>query len=802
MIWYSNYDDVLNQLRSFGLLVETLSIDTPRVQRCITTDNQREKKGWYWLTSITIGGNACIVGAYGIYNGNDPQKQKVVLNKQQADNLTDDQKKALREQQKESQRKAEAERKRQADKAAEKARAAWAKCTTTGTSTYLDRKQVGPHGVRFGAGGTLVVPMTDSSDTLRGLQLILPKDHPRAIKTGRDKEFWPYGIASGGTWHLIGGHPKDILLIAEGYATAATLHEATGYPVAVVWSANNIMAAGQALHKKYPRVRILICADDDWLQRCTECKTYTPVSGSDCAHCGQPHRQKNAGVSCAETAAIAVNGAWVAPKFANDRPADKKGDTDFNDLAVIEGQQVVADQITRRLSALGWLKEPLRGDTSQGGGETRTALKSMISIDEALERFALVYGGKSTMFDRQEHVLVPKQDVMDILPEHGWRDMRAHKSVVRLDEVGFDPAGTDKRITCNLYGGWPTVPKQGDCSKLLELLRYLCSNEVQADAVFDWVIKWLAYPIQHPGAKMQTALVFHGPQGTGKNLFFESIMAIYGEYGRIVDQAAIEDKFNDWASKKLFLIADEVVARTELYHVKNKLKSFVTGEWIRINPKNVSAHDEKNHVNLVFLSNESTPLVLEHDDRRYMVIHTPEKLPAEFYTSVRAELDNGGIAALHHHLKNLDLAGFDVFTKPLVTKAKQQLIEASLDSVSTFLRDWYAGDIPKAPFCPCLTTQLFTVYQRHCATVGEKATAMRNFKQFKAELNMLPGWKIGQTAVHVSPYNTERTARKMVVPPDDLLPESSSYARGKNEHREAWLARCHEAFSIAGGFEQ
>ena len=92
---------------------------------------------------------------------------------------------------------------------------------------------------------------------------------------------------------------------------------------------------------------------------------------------------------------------------------------------------------------------------------------------------------------------------------------------------------------------------------------------------------------------MRTALIFHGPQGTGKNLFFEAIMAIYGEYGRIVGQAEIEDKFNDWASRKLFLIADEVVARQELYHVKNKLKSFVTGEWIRINPKNVAAHDER-----------------------------------------------------------------------------------------------------------------------------------------------------------------------------------------------------------------
>jgi putative DNA primase/helicase len=805
--YYANYNDVLNQLQEFGLLPdEPLEVNsTKKAIRCKTSDNQREKRGWYTLYSITIGTDPHIVGAYGIWGGDDNTKQKIVLNKEQRGNLTKDQLQALRDQQRELQKQADIARQREADRAADKAKAAWCKFSETGDSPYLVTKQISAHGVRFTRDNSIVIPMRDDADAIRGLQFIHPPGHSWIEKTGTNKQFWPAGHTMTGTFHLIGDHPRNILLMAEGYATGASLHAATGHPVAVVWSANNILPAAQALHKKFRGVRILICADDDYLQKCAECKQYTIVAEATCQHCGKPHKKRNSGALCAEAAALAVSGAWMLPEFRDQRPTDKKGITDFNDLHCLEGLRQVRAQVAEKLDTLGWLnpspgKTPA-GVTPQGGGE-RDALKSMLNMDEALERFALVYGGKSTMFDRQEHILVPKQDVMDILPEHGWRDMRAHKSVVRLDEVGFDPAGTDKRITCNLYGGWPTVPKQGDCSKLLDLLRYLCSNEVQADAVFDWVIKWLAFPIQHPGAKMQTALVFHGPQGTGKNLFFESIMAIYGEYGRIVDQAAIEDKFNDWASKKLFLIADEVVARTELYHVKNKLKSFVTGEWIRINPKNVSAHDEKNHVNLVFLSNESTPLVLEHDDRRYMVIHTPEKLPAEFYTSVRAELDNGGIAALHHHLKNLDLTGFYLFTKPLATKAKQQLIEASLDSVSTFLRDWYAGDIHKAPFCPCLTTQLFTVYQRHCAAVGEKATAMRNFKQFKAELNMLPGWKIGQTAVHVSTYNQERTVRKMVVPPDNLLSESSGYTRVQAEHREAWLARCHEAFSIAGGFEQ
>jgi hypothetical protein len=116
---------------------------------------------------------------------------------------------------------------------------------------------------------------------------------------------------------------------------------------------------------------------------------------------------------------------------------------------------------------------------------------------------------------------------------------------------------------------------------------------------------------------MRSALVVHGGQGVGKNLFFEAVMRIYGEYGSVIDQAAVEDKFNDWASRKLFMVADEVVARAELWHLKNKLKGIVTGTLIRINSKNVTAWEESNHVNLVFLSNERQPVAVESDDRRY-----------------------------------------------------------------------------------------------------------------------------------------------------------------------------------------
>lgn len=796
--YYTNHDDVLDQLRAYGLIVEVLEIDTAKPRRCRTSEHPREKRGWYWLSTFNVSGDSLITGAYGIYQGNHSGKQTIKLPKDQRSRLTPEQIQAEKARQTEAKKRAEAQRQRAADRAADRAAKAWRSGLNDGQAEYLRKKQISAHGIRFTATGSIIIPMTDDRGSIRGIQFIHPPGHERIHVIGSNKEFWPAGLQMTGTYHLIGGTPTDILLIAEGYATAATLHQATGHPVAAVWSANNILPACQALRKKHRRARQLICADDDAIQKCHCCQSYTTVITDTCQHCGKPHLKGNAGVTNAQAAAIAVNGAWIKPQFITPRPTDAKGPTDFNDLHCIDGLHIVTAQIQAKIDQLGWISASGSPSHPQGGGEKRQTLKSILTIEEAIERFALVYGGKATMFDFQEHILVPKADVLDILPEHGWRDIRDKKRVVRIDEVGFDPGGTDPRILCNLWGGWPTIPKQGDCTGLLELLYYLCSNEDNPMQAFEWVLKWLAYPIQHPGAKMRTSLIFHGPQGTGKNLFFETIMAIYGEYGRIVDQAAIEDKFNDWASKKLFLIADEVVARAELYHVKNKLKCFVTGEWIRINPKNVAAHDERNHVNLVFLSNESQPLVLEKDDRRYTVIHTPAKMPEDYYSRIGTELKNGGAAALHHYLLHIDLGSFDIHTKPPMTRAKANLIDVSLDSVSGFIRDWQQGDVPDIPFCPCLGTQLYTIYRRHCDKVGERSP--RAYRQFIGSIKMMENWRAGAPVSTLTNIcSTQRVSRKMVIPPRDQL---TDYAKNTEQTQEQWLTECHFAFSRAGGFTE
>jgi putative DNA primase/helicase len=195
----------------------------------------------------------------------------------------------------------------------------------------------------------------------------------------------------------------------------------------------------------------------------------------------------------------------------------------------------------------------------------------------------------------------------------------------------------------------------------------------------------------------------------------------------VLDQDAIEDKFNDWASKKLFLIADEVIARADVHHVKNKLKGLITGTEIRINPKNVASYTERNHVNLVFLSNELMPVVLEEDDRRHAVIWTPKKLGPEFYAEVMAEIENGGTAALHDYLLNVDLADFNPGTPPPKTEAREALIDLAIDSVVRFHRELVAGELVGLKARPCLSADAYEAYKLWCIRSGHRPAPMSKF---------------------------------------------------------------------------
>lgn len=340
-------------------------------------------------------------------------------------------------------------------------------------------------------------------------------------------------------------------------------------------------------------------------------------------------------------------------------------------------------------------------------------------VDRLLANFALIYGSDE-VWDGELRRLIKINPLRLAFGNDAvkfWLN-NLDRKMISLDRVVFDPTmKTDTNTSVNLFNGFAMKPKEGKCDKIIELLGHLCNGD---EDIFGWVLCWLAYPLQNPGAKMATSIIMHGDEGSGKNLFFEQCIAqIYGEYGGIIGNAEIESQFNEWASKKLFVVCDEVVTRSELRQLKGRLKAMVSNPTININPKNLSSRSESNHMNFVFLSNELQPLALDKTDRRYLVVWTPPKQSEEYYQEVAAEMANGGNEAFYHLLMSLDISGFTAHNKPIMTEAKQNLIDLGLSPPERFYKEWEAGILP-LPFVCCSSMQLYAAFCRWSYLNGER----------------------------------------------------------------------------------
>ena len=202
------------------------------------------------------------------------------------------------------------------DRAAGEAALLWNSASETGTSAYLIRKAVQPYGVRFAADGRVLLPMRDAGGKLWNVQRIAP-DKPAS--GGTDKLFLKGGRKSG-LWHLMGDLGTDtagpaVVLIGEGYATCASVHQATGYPVAVAFDAGNLIHVAKALRQLYPAALLVLCGDDD-------VQTFAAKGHN-------PGRDK------AEAAARAVGCLAVFPESL------PEGGSDFNDMAASSGIEAV-----------------------------------------------------------------------------------------------------------------------------------------------------------------------------------------------------------------------------------------------------------------------------------------------------------------------------------------------------------------------------------------------------------------------------------------------------------------------------
>lgn len=348
---------------------------------------------------------------------------------------------------------------------------------------------------------------------------------------------------------------------------------------------------------------------------------------------------------------------------------------------------------------------------------------------EPLDRYIYIDGTKEA-WDREKKRRLPEGSVKMALGDayQLWLNS-PDRRVVDVDHIVFDPTMTkDPAIYINTFEGLPLEPARDDaaCENLRWLISFLCNHDAEA---LDWLVKWLAFPLQHMGAKLDTAILFHSTmEGSGKSLLFSDIMGeLYGEYGATVGQDQLEGSFNAWRSGKLWAVFEEVVSRDQRYNQVGKIKHMITGKTVRMESKFINGWEETNHMNAAFLSNEIMPWPISEDDRRMLVMWPLETLPAERQRAIARELVNGGVAALYGWLLSVDLEDFNQRTRPPKTEARQRLVELSRTAWQTFFHLWRSGELGYGLWGCCLTSDVYAMFIEWCAHNKEHAMSQTKF---------------------------------------------------------------------------
>jgi len=217
---------------------------------------------------------------------------------------------------------------------------------------YLKKKGIQPNGARLTGDGRLIVPLFAEDGTLSSLQYI----------SETEKRYHPGGATKSCSWTLGEVTPGPIF-VAEGYATAATIHEVSGRPCVIAYSANNLpLIVGQLREVRGQTQEIVIVADND---------------------------ESGVGRNKADEASAKYGGRIVMPPIEGDANDYQKAGEDLLGLLFppVDDWLVPADSFSEQPAPLRWqVKHWLQSQAlimvhgPSGGGKTFLVLDMVLSV--------------------------------------------------------------------------------------------------------------------------------------------------------------------------------------------------------------------------------------------------------------------------------------------------------------------------------------------------------------------------------------------------------------------------------------
>ncbi len=359
----SEAENVLRQaMREAGIVTSYPIISDGQLHRFhIEGDKQGSENGWYVLFDDEVP-----AGAFGCWKRNIHEKwcsiKKKLLSPKKRDRVNKQfqETKILRDKE---QAKVHAEAQKRAGEI-------WNNASEIQNHLYLENKGVKAYGIRENR-DSLIVPVQNSAGNLSSLQFIIPDGTKKFLCGGKKK----------GCFHLI-GMPDRILYITEGYATGASIHEATGEAVAVAFDIGNLKPVAESLKQKYQDVSIVVASDND------------------------AHTKGNPGLTKAKEAALSVGGKVAVPVFD-----DTIGNpTDFNDLWRLGGNKKVKEFLDKAY-------KPKPSLETINAKIAELAKLDLVEYELQRKPTAVQLGLRDSILDKEVEKLRPKSD--NTKPESG-----------------------------------------------------------------------------------------------------------------------------------------------------------------------------------------------------------------------------------------------------------------------------------------------------------------------------------------------------------------------------------------------
>jgi Family of unknown function (DUF5906) len=249
-----------------------------------------------------------------------------------------------------------------------------------------------------------------------------------------------------------------------------------------------------------------------------------------------------------------------------------------------------------------------------------------------------------------------------------------HEERRQFDSIVYAPNADPETVASklNLWTGFAIEPREGDWALYLEHLQENVCSGVEEYA--DYLLNWMAYAVQYPDRQGEIAVVMRGKEGVGKGVLAKHFGRLFGSHNRhIVHAKHLVGHFNAHLQQCSVLFADEAFFAGDRAH-ESILKGLITEETLLIEPKGVDPFPVRNCIHLIMSSNSDWVVPAGADARRYFVLNVADTHMQDhrYFALIARQMDNGGRAALLHHLLHRDLSGFDVRYVPQTEALAEQ----------------------------------------------------------------------------------------------------------------------------------